>query len=208
MESTEPTIGSDSFALVAVLSLQAGEASDDVLNVIDPHRRLDPVITYTVHEQFYFLLLHVALRLAFTLGGPNGRDFVQDSISPKFLFNPIVHYLNRRYNPQKMSDAFIQELEEQFLDRLNQSENEYSRELEYIKKPQQWRRLLGAKQRFSIQEGMKDQAAGRLYAALSHAGVTLDSNFTRLIKETVNRRVADVSPIAALVLNIIRGDLR
>lgn len=197
-ESSVPTVRSDVFTLVATLGMIAKAASDDVLDTIDSNRRISPAIAYTVYEQFYFLLVHIALRFAFNIAGSDGRDSVQGFLSPRLLFSHIPPYLNARYKPRKMSARFTRDLEEQFLDRLNRSELEYSQEQEYIDIEVSPDGVV-----VSIKKGVKDQLAERLMNALVHSGLELDSTFSNLVRQAVSRRAANVLPLSALVDDII-----
>lgn len=188
-------IRSDVNALLLVLNMATSKASDDVLNTIDPYRQLRPVISYTVYEQFYFLLLHIALRLSFGLGGSDQRAKLQDAIPFEFLFSPIGHYLRKRYAPEQLASTFFEDLEEQFISRLNQSEDDYSFEQESFEK-----------RTYRVAGGMKGQLAKRLKSALSHDGVKLPPKFEPLIEQAVDRRIASVLPIANLVDQIVEHD--
>ena len=196
-ESSGPTVRPDVFTLFSTLGMIAKAASDDVLNTIDSNRQLSPVIAYTIYEQFYFLLLHMTLRIAFTLYGPDSRDLIQDLLAG-LLFKHIPHYLNARYKPRKISDIFIRNLEELFVDRLNRSEHEYSQEQEYIDTALN-DGVAG------ISEGLKHQLAGRLTDALLHSEVELAPTFPSLVKQVVSRRAGNVLPLATLVDEIIKS---
>ena len=197
-DSSEPTVRADVFALVATLGMVAKAASDDVLDTIDSDRQLSPAIAYTVYEQFYFLLIHVALRVAFTIAGPDGSASVHALLSPELLFRHIPHYLNARYKPRKISAFFLRELETQFVDRLNQSEFEYSQEQEFADMEFASVGVVG------VNEGMKDQLARRLMDALVHSGVELDHTFLDRVKEIASRRIGDILPIATLVEDVTK----
>jgi len=164
------------------LGVNAGQASNKILEDINVGRDHDAIITYTVFEQCYFLFLHLMNRVSFRQSGQGGRTLIQDALVP-IIYDYVRIYLRARYRASMADDVlhqWLDELEEHFGDRLNLSELEYAR--------------------FENYQSMKDKLAVRLASALVDASVEIDPKFTSRVNQAVGKRGQNLGYLIKAVL--------
>ena len=166
--------GSDTFILHTLIVMSNKSIADEMLDVIEVKYRPNAQITYIVYEQGYFFLLELSMRIAFTMGGSEARDFIQDSLR-SLIFMPIPIYIRARHKTHydsEVLDKWLKDLEGPFWDRLDQAGLMYAQSDSYPE--------------------MRDELSSRLTSALNEVGVSMDYNLERLVTRSVDPRASKV----------------